>query len=150
LSVISWREQVTFCQLYHSENKLHFVSYIMERTSYILSVYHGENKLHFVRYIIARTSYILSAISWREQVTFCQPYHGENKLHFDEMMSTLYSTNSLSWIVIVLAHWHSRQRIDMSFHSDISWFRANQSFFIYLFDFWAYLMRVIPGTHRVH
>jgi hypothetical protein len=37
LSAISWREQVTFCQLYHGENKLHFVSYIMTRTSYILS-----------------------------------------------------------------------------------------------------------------
>jgi hypothetical protein len=42
LSGISWREQVTICQ-----------------------VYHGENKLQFVRYIMARTSYNLSGISWR-------------------------------------------------------------------------------------
>ena len=82
LSAISWREQVTFCQLYHGENKLQFVSYIMARTSCILSaiswreqvtfcqLYHGENNLHFVSSIMATTSYILSAISWREHVAF--------------------------------------------------------------------------------
>jgi len=35
-----------------------------------------------------------------------QLYHGENKLDFEEMMmmmSTLYKTNMLSWISIVLA-----------------------------------------------
>jgi hypothetical protein len=58
-SAISWREQVTIFQLYHGENKLQFLSYIM-----------------------ARTSYNFSAISWREQVTIFQLYHGENKLHF--------------------------------------------------------------------
>ena len=34
------------------------------------------------------------AISWQEQFTF------------DEMMSTLYWANILSWIFIVLAHWN--------------------------------------------
>ena len=35
-----------------------------------------------------------------------QPYHGENKLSFNEMMMmpALYYTNTLSWILIVLAH----------------------------------------------
>ena len=35
-----------------------------------------------------------------------QLYHDENKLIFNEimMMSTLYETNMLSWIFIVLAH----------------------------------------------
>ena len=43
------------------------------------------------------------------------------------MMSTLYKTNMLSWIIIVLAHWNNSLRVDMSLHSDtLSWFRANQ------------------------
>jgi len=35
-----------------------------------------------------------------------QLYHGENKLIFDEMMtrSALHYTNTLSWILLVLAH----------------------------------------------
>ena len=58
----------------------------------------------------------LSAIPWWEQVTF------------DEMMSTLYYTNTLSWIFIVLAHWNNSLCVDMSFHSDkLPWFRTNQS-----------------------
>jgi hypothetical protein len=38
-----------------------------------------------------------------------QLYHGENKLIFNEMMmrSTLYQTNTLSWIFILLAHWNN-------------------------------------------
>jgi hypothetical protein len=49
-----------------------------------------------------------------------QLYHGENKLVFNEMMmrSTLFKTNTLSWIFIVLAQWNNSQRVDMSFHSD--------------------------------
>jgi hypothetical protein len=78
----------------------------MGRTRYIC--YHGENKIHL--------------LSWGEQDTFvimgrtryiC--FHGENKIHllswgeqdtFDEliMMSALFLTNALSWILIVLAH----------------------------------------------
>jgi len=58
-------------------------------------------------------------------------YHGENKLIFNEMMtrSTLYQTNTLSWIfLIVFAHWNKSPRIDMSHHSNtLYWFRANQS-----------------------
>jgi hypothetical protein len=36
-------------------------------------------------------------------------------------------TNTLSWILIVLAHWNNSPRVDMSLHSDtLFWFRANQ------------------------
>jgi len=37
------------------------------------------------------------------------------QVKFDEkmMISDLYSTNTLSWIVIVLAHWN-KQRVDIS------------------------------------
>jgi len=53
-----------------------------------------------------------------------------NKSHLDEMimMSPLYLTNMLSWILIELhvAHWNNY--VDMLFHSDtLFWFRANQS-----------------------
>ena len=57
-------------------------------------------------------------------------YHGEKKLIFNEMMmrSTLYQTNTLSWIFIVLGHWNNSLWVDMSLHSDtLSWFQANQS-----------------------
>jgi len=48
-----------------------------------------------------------------------QLYHGENKLHFNEiMMSALYYTNTLSWILIVLVHPNNNPRVDMSLHSD--------------------------------
>jgi hypothetical protein len=50
-----------------------------------------------------------------------QLYHGEIKLIFSEMMmrSTLYQTNTLSWIFIVLTHWNNSLQIDMSLHSII-------------------------------
>jgi hypothetical protein len=42
--------------------------------------------------------------------------------------SALCKTNMLSWIFIVLAHWHSNPRIYMSLHSDTLFrFWANQS-----------------------
>jgi len=43
-------------------------------------------------------------------------YHGENRLIFNEMMmrSALYLIKTLCWICIVLAHWNSSPRIDMS------------------------------------
>ena len=59
-----------------------------------------------------------------------QLFHGENKLIFNEMRmrDALYSTNMLSWIFIVLAHWNNSALIDMSPHSEtLSWFRADQS-----------------------
>ena len=59
-----------------------------------------------------------------------QLYHGENKLIFNKMMirSTLYQTNTLSWILIVLVHWNNNRRIDISPHSDtLSWFWVNLS-----------------------
>ena len=38
------------------------------------------------------------------------------------------SLNTLSWIVIVLAHWDNTPWVDMSFHPDtLFWFRADQS-----------------------
>jgi hypothetical protein len=50
--------------------------------------------------------------------------HGENKLM---MRSTLCSTNTLSWICIVLAHWNNSLRIDISANSNsLSWFWASQ------------------------
>jgi hypothetical protein len=49
-----------------------------------------------------------------------QLYYGENKLIINEMMmiSALFSTNTLSWICIVLAHWNNSPRVKMSLHSD--------------------------------
>ena len=51
---------------------------------------------------------------------FVQLFHGENTLIFNEMMmsSALYSTNTLSWMCTVLAHWNNSPRIDMSPYSD--------------------------------
>ena len=47
--------------------------------------------------------------------TIFQLFHGENDFIFNELMmrSTLYQTNTLSWIFIVLAHWNNSPRIDM-------------------------------------
>ena len=42
------------------------------------------------------------------------------------MVYTLYYTNMLSWIFIVLAHWNSRSLVDMSLHVS----EQNQSFFL--------------------
>jgi hypothetical protein len=53
-----------------------------------------------------------------------------NMLIFHEMMMrfTLYLSDTLSWIFIVIAHWNNSLRIDMSHISDIlSWFRANHN-----------------------
>ena len=35
LSVIPWQEPVTFYQLYHGKNQLHFISHTVARTNYI-------------------------------------------------------------------------------------------------------------------
>ena len=62
--------------------------------------------------------------------TIFQLYHGENNLIFNEMMmmSALYWANTLSWNIIVLAHWNNSPWEDMSLHSDtLFWFWANQS-----------------------
>jgi hypothetical protein len=66
-----------------------------------------------------------------------QLFQGENKLIFSEMMMrpALYSTNMLTWILIVLAHWNNSPWIDMSPYSDtISWFPAKQSLLFLLND----------------
>jgi hypothetical protein len=52
-------------------------------------------------------------------------------LTFDEMimLSALYQTISLDWILFVLANWNNNLRVDMSLISEtLSWSRANQSY----------------------
>jgi hypothetical protein len=69
-----------------------------------------------------------------------QLYHGDNKLIFNKMMkmSTLFYTNALSWIFIVLAHWNNCPRVDISLHSNtFFWFRADQPLLFLLNDVWA-------------
>ena len=67
-----------------------------------------------------------------------QLYHGENKLYFDDDDDDVHIvldhlTNTLSWILIVLAHWNNRPPENMSRHLDISfWFQANPSLFFLL------------------
>jgi hypothetical protein len=66
-----------------------------------------------------------------------QQYQGESKLFCNEMMmrSASIYTNTLSWIILLLAHWNNSSVVDMSLHSDtLSWFRANQSLFFLLND----------------
>jgi hypothetical protein len=68
-----------------------------------------------------------------------QLYHDENKLIVNEMRmssrSTLFYTNTPSWICIVLAHWNNSPRVDMSLHSDtLFWLRANQYLLFLLND----------------
>ena len=82
----------------------------------------SDNKNNLLQNIVELSEWLLfnanSAIFqlWREQV------------NFNEMMSTLFYTNTISWIFTVLARWNNSSRIDMSPHSDtFSWFRANQS-----------------------
>ena len=133
LSVIPWQEQVTFCQLYHGKNRLHFVSYTMARSGYILSaipwqeqvtfcqLYYGKNRLHFVSYTMARTGYI--SMRW------CQLYHGKNRLHFNEMMSAIPWQEQVTFlwddVYFVL---YQQCVINMLLHYDtLTWFQANQS-----------------------
>ena len=65
-----------------------------------------------------------------------QLYHGENKLILNELMmrSTLYYTNTLSWIFIVLAHLNNSLWVDMSPHDTLFWFRVNHSLLFLLND----------------
>ena len=51
------------------------------------------------------------------------------KLIFNEMMmgSALFYTNTLSWIVKVLAHWNNSLQVDKLLHSNtLFWFRATK------------------------
>jgi len=52
--------------------------------------------------------------------------------HFDEiMMSTLYLTNMLSWIFIVLAHWNNSLQVNRNVTPlTLYWLQGNQSFFV--------------------
>jgi hypothetical protein len=79
----------------------------------------------------------------KQMVTkFYTPLASSDKLHFDElMMFALYYTNTISYIVIVLAHWSNNPRIDMLLHSDtLSWLWANKSLFILLNVSWRVLL----------
>jgi hypothetical protein len=67
------------------------------------------------------SEWVLFNANW----TIFQPYHGENKLIINEMIMR-YKTNTLNWILIVLAHWNNSPRIDMSLHMHtLFWFRGN-------------------------
>ena len=64
--------------------------------------------------------------------TIVQLYMARRSYTINEMMmiTTLYSTNTLSLIFIVLTLWNNSPWVDMSLHSDtLSWFRANQTVF---------------------
>jgi hypothetical protein len=83
--------------------------------SVIFQLYYKENKL---LYSLMNLWWCLSwifkvvIIAYTKWVIF-QLYLGENKQHFDKMISTLYWTNMLSWIFVVLAHWNNSQWVDM-------------------------------------
>ena len=100
-----------------------FFSYVMARTRW--RWYPLGTRLNTLNFIVlvhwnnsprVHTSFQLDTLSWFRNVwllvnakwVIFQPYHGDNKLHFDEMMllSTLYLTNMLSLIFIVLVHWN--------------------------------------------
>jgi hypothetical protein len=67
------------------------------------------------------SEWVLFNANW----TIFQPYHGKNKLIINEMIMR-YKTNTLNWILIVLAHWNNSPRIDMSLHMHtLFWFRGN-------------------------
>jgi hypothetical protein len=88
--------------------------------SYIVAVSFiimGEVSLNILRSEWLLLNAICSAISQREQVTF-------NEMM---VMSTLFLTNTLSWIFIVLAHWNNSLCVDshMSLQSDTSWFEID-------------------------
>ena len=86
-----------------------------------------------------------------------QLYHGKNKLIFHEMMMWSYA-NMLSCIFIVIAHWNSSPRKDMSPHSDtFFWFRANFSLMLLayrrsnkyqFYSLWSDMIRLEPTICR--
>ena len=61
-------------------------------------------------------------------------YIMERLVHFlwDDKEVHFVLINTLSCIFILLVHWNNSSRIDMSPYSDISWFRASQSFLFHL------------------
>jgi len=62
-------------------------------------------------------------------------YHCENKLNVDEMViiSVLYKTNVLRWIVIMQGHWNNSPWEGVSLHSNtFSWSRAIHSLLLLL------------------
>jgi hypothetical protein len=89
----------------------------------IFQLYHGGNKFYSsnlwsllecnMSYNIIDKYTIIEWLLSNANAAIFQLYHGENKLIFNEMImrSTLYQTNTLSWICIVLAHWISPYNI---------------------------------------
>jgi len=64
------------------------------------------------------------------------------KIHFNEMimMSALYKTSNLHWILTMLAQWNQSSQIDMSLHLDkLSW--LSQSVFAVTSN--CYMLRVL-------
>ena len=101
------------------------LKYVMQKSMIVLlqSDYRYQFSLLWESNCCLMSDQQFSAISWQELVTF------------DEMivMSTLYYTNTLSLIFIVLAHWNNNLWTDMLLHSDtLSWFWANQSLLLIL------------------
>jgi hypothetical protein len=77
-----------------------------------------------------------------------QLYHDTTRTRYiNEMiiLSTLYLTNKLSWIFIVLAHWNNcPQVVDTSLHFDtLSWFQAKQPLLLLLNAVWLTEMQKI-------
>ena len=71
-----------------------------------LHVYDNMNMFDYKMYYATQLDWVLFlTVTW----SIIQLYHGENKLHVVAMvmMSALYLTNTLSFIVIVLAHWNN-------------------------------------------
>ena len=56
-------------------------------------------------------------LSFNDTWAIFQLYHFENKLDL-MMISSMYLTNILSWIFIVLAQWKNSLWVDMLLHSD--------------------------------
>jgi hypothetical protein len=79
------------------------------------------NKFAFDPFISTQNDIIeqISDCCLTQNEQFFQLFHGKNRLHSDEMMmmSILYTTNTLSWIFIVLARLNNSQWVDLSLHT---------------------------------
>ena len=101
-------------------------------------VYSYRNQLQFVCTLFSDLQWVLSEwvsdcyLAPNENIfsyIYIYMYNVENKWQCHEMttMSALYKTNTLSWILIVPAHWNNSPQVDTRLHSNtLSWFRVNQ------------------------